>query len=578
MNASALKAITEHSVITERLLSHSYKNPDKIAVVLESDRQTDSQSLTYRQLVDASLQIASAFTHLGLHKKTIGLLLPAGLKFVTALLGCFFAGAIAVPIAPVGRRNARVRNILNTIRSSEASLVVATQSDLSGGGVAVDLRNLGINVSAVEDLPRAIQLDPSNPMISGESIAVLQYTSGSTGNPSGVIVSHKNLMANQRMIQKCFGHNELTDAVGWAPHYHDQGLFGNILQPLFLGAKCIIISPDDFLRRPLYWLEVITKHGAYTSGGPNFAYDMCVSANRRQPFLGDLSSWKNAFNGAEPIRPASLSAFAKEFSKNGFGPGVELPCYGLAECTLISSGRRAALTKKLTVTCDRSSLYDGRYVPAREGDPSPVELVTCGSAVEGAKIAIVDKSDLKTLLGENVVGEIYISGDHVCNGYWKQIDKSKQTFDQKITGCSDSYLRTGDLGFLHNGELFVVSRIKDTIIVRGRNIYPFDVEEVCRNVSADLSSEAVVAFPIINGAKEGLGVAIEVLRSRRQKADYSALTKALRSSLVECLGVAPEKVFIVRPGSIPRTTSGKVMRARTRKLAEKSALSLAIKK
>ncbi len=575
MDTAVLDRQKTHTLV-DVLLLHAEQRPDHPAIIFERDG-SEPERLSYGALTEAALRVAGSLRARGTCGKPVGLLFPTGLEFTIALLGCFFSGSIAVPLAPTGRRRNRADNIQRSLRACGADLTLCSASELTNGGVAVDLLQMRESVVALDELRAFPPMEIAGKALPlPDTVAVLQYTSGSTGQPSGVMVTHGNIYSNQMMTRECFGHDEHSDFVGWAPHYHDQGLFGNIIHPLFLGATCVLLSPDSFLRRPLFWLEVIDKYRAHTSGGPNFAFDLCVDAlEKAQVFEGDLSCWQNAFNGAEPIRASTLRRFSKSFAAYGFGQDVELPCYGLAECTLLTSAIRGREATALSIHVDRGALDHGDVLLLPADDPNAVEIVSCGRPVRGSTILVVDAEDHQIELDEGHVGEVLIAGAHVSPGYWQDTAKTGRTFGYTLQGREETFLRSGDLGFLHQGELFVISRVKDLIILRGRNIYPADVEGLCRDISPELSSNAIAAFSLFDGREETLALAIEVSRSARNRINKSALKKTIRAAVVQKLGIAPKSIFFARPGAVPLTTSGKIMRGKTKLLVEQGTLALA---
>ncbi|HWN44200.1 MAG TPA: fatty acyl-AMP ligase, partial [Thermoanaerobaculia bacterium] len=422
---------------------------ERCAFTFLGDGDTPTERLTYAEVDRKARSIAADLQRRGAQGERVLLLFPPGLDFVTAFLGCLYAGAVAVPAYPPspGRGTGRLRSLLEDAKPRLAlttpPLLPRVEREVEG---AVALEGL---------LPE----DWRPPAVGPDSLAFLQYTSGSTSTPKGVRVTHGNLIANERAIQHAFGQSEESVVVGWLPLYHDMGLIGNVLQPLWCGATCVLMSPLSFLQRPRRWLEAIGRFRGTTSGGPDFAYSLCVRKIPPAEREGlDLSSWRVAFNGAEPVRAATLDAFAEAFAPCGFHREAFYPCYGLAEATLFVSGG------------------DPEVAPRVSGN-----LVSCGRAWPGERITVVDPETGRELpAGEE--GEICVSGPSVADGYWE---------GESFGG----FLRTGDLGRLdEDGELFVTGRLKDLIVVRGRNIYPHDVERTAEESHPALRPGGGAAF------------------------------------------------------------------------------------
>lgn len=396
---------------------------------------------------------------------------------------------------------------------------------------------------------------------SNDGIAFLQYTSGSTSAPKGVMVTHANIIANQQMIREAFSHDEESTFVGWVPHYHDQGLIGNILQPMFIGATSVLMSPVTFMRWPLHWLKAISMFRAHTSGGPNFAFDACVAALEREPQPDlDLSSWQVAFNGAEPIRNDTLVKFSKAFSRFGFRSSSLYPCYGLAECTLLAAGGVKQQGARV-LTVDRQSLCQGEVV--LDGSTQAMQLVSSGKALSQENIAIVDPKTLAPC-DDGRIGEIWISGPHVADGYWNRSEQTTETFCNYLLGDARKlFLRTGDLGFLHEGCLYVTGRLNDMVIVRGMNIYPQDIEQCVSQAHESLESAGCAVFST-QEANERLVIVQEIRREWRKKASRDEVTIAIRRAVVMDIGVTPDDIVLLMPGHLLKTSSGKVMRSTIR--------------
>jgi acyl-CoA synthetase (AMP-forming)/AMP-acid ligase II/acyl carrier protein len=398
------------------------------------------------------------------------------------------------------------------------------------------------------------------PAINSDTLAFLQYTSGSTGTPKGVMVTHGNLLHNEQMIQQGMQHTEKTIFVGWLPLFHDMGLIGNVLQPLYLGIPCIFMSPMDFLQRPVRWLQAISRYKATTSGGPNFAYDLCVSkiTNEQREAL-DLSSWDVAFNGAEPVRAETLERFANTFEPYGFCREAFYPCYGMAETTLIiSGGLKASLPVLKTLQAD--ALEKNQVVSAFRENDEVRTLVGCGQTLLDQQIIIADpKTWIRCLPDE--VGEIWVSGKSVTQGYWNRPEETQATFRAYLADTGEGpFLRTGDLGFLHDGELFVTGRLKDLIIIRGRNHYPQDIELTVEQSHPVLSPDCAAAFSVDVDGQERLVVACEVERTSRRKLDVDEVVRTIWKAVVEQHELEVYAILLLKSGSIPKTSSGKIQR------------------
>jgi acyl-CoA synthetase (AMP-forming)/AMP-acid ligase II len=415
------------------------------------------------------------------------------------------------------------------------------------------------------------------PALNRETLAFLQYTSGSTAAPKGVMVSHGNLLSNERMVQQAFGHTEQSTFAGWLPLYHDMGLIGNVLQPLYIGAACILMAPMAFLQRPVRWLQAISRYRARTSGGPNFAYDLCVrKITDEQRAALDLSSWRVAFNGAEPVRASTLEQFTATFAPCGFRPETFYPCYGLAEATLfVSGGTPAALP--IFQTVQGTALEHNQALTASADHEATRRLVGCGQTWQEQQIRIVDP-ETQTECPGGRVGEIWVSGPNVAQGYWQHADATERTFQARLAGTQDGpFLRTGDLGFMQDGELFVTGRLKDMIIISGRNHYPQDIEQTVEHSHPAIRLGCCAAFSIDVDGEERLVVAAEVDRHHRPPsrnasletgnlpegmapADGESMVKAIRRAVVEQHDLRVHEVVLLKVGGVPKTSSGKIQR------------------
>ena len=490
------------------------------------------------------------------------LLYPPGLDFVAAFFGCLYAGVIAVPsYPPAPSRPGRGQPRLKAILEDCSPRFVLTTEALAARVASLREELPGLaecEVIVTESIPEALAESWQAPEIGPETIAFLQYTSGSTSDPKGVMVSHGNLAHNEEVIREACGHDERSTFVSWLPIYHDMGLIGGVLQPLWVGAACVLMAPVAFLQRPVRWLRAIAKWRAHTSGAPDFAYDLCARKVTPEQLEGlDLSSWRVAFDGAEPVRAHTLEVFVDAFGPAGFRPEAFFPCYGLAEATLIVSGR--SRPQPPTVRSFRG-LEEHRAEEAEEGSP----LVGCGPAGLGLEITIADPETGEER-GPEEVGEIWVSGGSVAQGYWNRPEQSEITFRARLAGRPGArFLRTGDLGFLRGGELFVTGRIKDLIIVRGRNHYPQDLERTAAASHPALRGGAGAAFSVEGTGSESAALVQEI--DPRRTAEAEEALGALRQALAEEHEIPLSAVLLVKAGTVPKTTSGKVQRQLCRRL------------
>jgi acyl-CoA synthetase (AMP-forming)/AMP-acid ligase II len=559
-----------YASLIDLLDSHAADQPIATAFAFLSDGGHADAKVTFAGLRTHALAIANEFAARGARPGDRAVLIfPPGLDFITAFFGCLAAGVIAVPLSPPRRVTGRdaVANILKDCTPRFALTTSAYAADLSKGGPAsLGVPNLEwLHVGDDETAAAEEDRGPRRPL--PNDLAFLQYTSGSTSAPKGVMVSHANLLENLEMIRRAMGHSRASTHVCWMPLHHDMGLILNVLEAFYVGATCALMAPVSFLQRPLTWLRAIHEFGAEAAGGPNFGFDLCVARFRPEAMAGvDLSGWRVAFNGAEPVRAQTLQQFTKTFAPYGFHPSAFYPCYGMAEATLlISGGPRGAASRVRRV--DRTAMNAGRI--ETPGDDADVfAIVGCGGALAGEAIAIVDP-ETRTRLSWDRVGEIWVRGGNVADGYWGNEEASRATFAAQIEGEPDAdWLRTGDVGFIDAaGELFVTGRIKDVIIVRGANHYPQDIEHTAQATAACLRAGFGAAFSVLDpGGQERLVIVQEVERSHRNKLDVEEIAAGIREAVAEEHGLSVSDVVLVGPGSIPKTTSGKIQRRLTRTL------------
>ena len=547
------------------LLQHrAAAQPEERAYVVLSDRGEEAASITFAALAERAAGLAAEIAGRAAPGERALLVCPNGIDFLVGLFGCVLAGVIAAPLMPPRRHAARDAGDA-IVADCAPRLALAPAALMAGDLVnrfAADLEWL-----AVDGAPaRPLDGSPSRAG-SGRDIALLQYTSGSTSAPKGVMVSHADLIANLAMIAQAFGNTSASTCVSWLPLYHDMGLILSALQSLYVGALGVLLAPVAFLQRPLLWLRAIGEYRAEVAAAPNFAYDLCVDRYRKEAMAGvDLSGWRLALNGAEPVRADTLRRFAATFAPHGFAEGALYPAYGMAEATvLVAAGRRGEGPRLRAVS--RAGLSRHRVLPPRaEGDAQ--EIVGCGRALVGEEIAIVDPDGRRRLAAE-AVGEIWVAGANVAAGYWRNPAASEAAFAACIAGeDGQKWLRTGDLGLLdRDGNLFVTGRIKEIVIIRGVNHYPQDIEHTIAGCHPALRRHGGAAFAAADArGEERLVVVQEVERTWRRRVDPEALVARIRAAIVAAHDIVPHAVALLRPGALPRTTSGKIQRTLARQL------------
>ena len=562
--------MSEFSTLVELLRFRASTQPDKQAFVFLRDGEEEDGRLTYGELDRQARAIAAALQDRNLQDQRALLLYSPNLEFVAAFMGCLYAKVLAVPAYPP-RPNQTLDRLRAIMADSGATVALTTESQL-GNMERLLAKNpdfSALNWFTTDTLTRETGREQNwfEPQVSPADLAFLQYTSGSTGTPKGVMVSHGNLLHNANLIRDSFQDTEQTRAVSWLPPYHDMGLIGGVLQPLFLGIPMALMSPVSFLQRPYRWLQTISRYQATTSGGPNFAYDLCIrQITDTQKEQLDLSRWSLAFSGAEPIRAETLERFVDAFSPCGFRKEAFYPCYGMAETTLfVTGGDRPTAPTLLSV--DGSRLEQNRAVVIPETPESRV-LVSCGHCHPDQQLVITHPDD-QTLCDDNQVGEIWVSGDSVAQGYWNRPQQTQDVFYARIYDPAQSlpaelsdrpFLRTGDLGFLHQGELYVTGRIKDLIIIRGLNHYPQDIELTVDQCHEDLRQGCNAAFSVEVNGEERLLIAQEVERRALRRLKVNEVTQAVRQAIAQHHQLQTYGVLLLKTGSIPKTSSGKIRR------------------
>ncbi|MGH9280656.1 MAG: AMP-binding protein, partial [Acidimicrobiales bacterium] len=532
-----------------------------------ADGEYEEQQLTYAVLERRARSIAAELQQRGAQGKCTALLYPAGLDYIVGFLGCLYSGSIAVPMYPPrrGQLDQRTRAIL---AGAQPEFVLTTSAVHAKAAAAIEVPHRDSMQWIVADdttFDDRSAEDWKDPHIGPDALAFLQYTSGSTSAPKGVAISHGNLVSNLAS-QACFGSDASSVAVSWLPLYHDMGLIGGVLQPLFYGFPIVLMAPSRFVERPARWLQAISRYQATVSVGPNSAYDLCVRQVGEEQRAGlDLRSWQRALNGSEPVRADSQARFAEAFGPCGFRAEAFCPCYGMAEATLVVSASRGPRGPTVW-SVDSAALQAGRVATAAPSDASAHLLVGTGPPAPGVEVAIVDP--VTTVRCEpDQVGEIWVSGDGVAKGYWNAPQETERAFNAHIAdNGAGPFLRTGDLGVLRDGELFVTGRLSDMLIIRGRNHYPQDIEATAGRCHPALQPDGSVAFAVDSGAGEQLVVVQEVARSHVRHLDVDDALGSIRHRLAEDHELQPHAVVLVKPFSVPRTSSGKIGRRATRDL------------
>jgi len=495
---------------------------------------------------------------------------------VAAFCGCLAAGAIAVP-APYLLPRRSGQRIAAICRDARPAAVLTTARLAGDTEVRAGARELGSDVPWIAtDADAEGPLEDGMPAApAGEAAAFLQYTSGSTAAPKGAVITHGNLAANVAMMIAAFGGDDRTRMVSWLPMFHDMGLVCTVLGPLFLGATSVQMSPLAFLQKPARWLRAIDEWRATHSCAPNFAYDLCarvVGPAERDRL--DLASWRVAVCAAEPVRAATLDGFASAFAGTGFRRQAFHPCYGMAETTVFATGGRSHEDVRV-VTVDGDALAgSGSVVAAAPGSATARPVVSSGGSGPGQRLAIVDP-ETRRRRPEGAVGEIWIAGPHVAAGYWQRPAETAAAFGARLAEGEDGgadWLRTGDLGFVLDGELYVTGRIKDLLIVRGAKHHPEDIERTVAESHPALAGAAGAAFAVDDGEEARVVVAQEVDRAQRARLDAAAVERAARADVLDRHGIRLHQVVLLRPGALPRTTSGKVQRHLCRAAYEEGAL------
>jgi acyl-CoA synthetase (AMP-forming)/AMP-acid ligase II len=547
--------------LVEILRRRSDATPDVPAFLYLTDGELEGPRCTYASLDRMARAIAVVLRESAEPGDRALLLYEPGLEFLTAFFACWYAGLVPVPACPARRRARNWRPLESIATDCRPRLSLTTARLAANQAAVLDALTPDLHLQWVA----TDQIDESHagrwrePGVGRDAVALLQYTSGSTAAPKGVVVTHANLLQNESLIETAFAHPSPGCGVCWLPHYHDMGLVGFILQTVFRGARTVLLPSAVVAQRPFLWLKAVSRYRAHVSGGPNFAYDLCVqriAAEQRSAL--DLRDWAIAVVGSEPVSARTLGTFTEAFTPCGFGPEAFYPCYGLAEATLFVTGGATA-SPPVTRSVRADALEEGNVVPAPPGAAGTRTLVGCGRPWGGQDVAIVDPRD-RTRCPEDRVGEVWVHGPSVARGYWNRPGETEQTFAARLEGGPGPFLRTGDLGFVQGGELFVTGRLKDLLVIHGRNHYPQDIEATVQGVHPALREGGGAAFETGPDGEPRLVIVQELDRHQGRQADLARLARDVRQAVAAQHELRVHDLWFLEPGALPRTSSGKVRR------------------
>lgn len=565
--AEGLEITPDFSSLVALLRYRARYQPNSLAYIFLEDGETESASLTYQELDQRAQVIAHTLqfinsTHPTSDYQSKALLFyPAGIEYITAFFGCLYAGVVAIPGYPP-RANRSLSRLQAIVIDSQANIVLSTTSVLSNVEPQLDKTPelQALHWLCTDKIESDVVPEWQKPEISSDTLAFFQYTSGSTGIPKGVMVSHGNLLHNLACLDCGWDHTSKSVMVTWLPIFHDMGIIYGVLQPLYKGFSCYFMAPESFMQKPIRWLQAISRYQGTHSAAPNFAYELCIrktTPDQRKSL--DLSSWCMALNGAEPLRKETLELFAATFAASGFQAKTMCPGYGLAEATLkVSAARKVDLPVFYTVDAD--ALLENRIVEAVEEQSNIKTLVGSGSHVLGTNVVIVNPESL-TKCASDEVGEIWISSPSVTQGYWNRRQETAKVFQAFLSDTGEGpFLRTGDLGFFKDKELFITGRLKDVIIIRGRNHYPQDIELTVEKSHPGLRLGHSAAFAVEIAGEERLVVAQEIERSYLRKLDVDEVVTTISQAIAKEHQLEVYAILLLKTGSILKTSSGKIQR------------------
>jgi len=556
--------------LNDLLIYQANQYKDKKAYIFLADGEKDEKILTYHDLLKYTNSLASLLLEYCKNNDRILLFLPPSLEYIISFYGCLMAGLIPVPLYPPETRSHS--RLLNVIKDSGAKIAITDKTTK----IRYEKKEKIDNNDETEKLLSTIKLidiDLNNLInntfvyksIKAEDIAFLQYTSGSTSQPKGVMVTHENLIENSYLIKKYFNHNDTECKVSWLPPYHDMGLIGDIIQTLFAGMTMVFMTPMSFLKKPIRWLKAITNYsyiGEIISGAPNFAYDWCCKLTD-DSILNELnlSKWRIAYNGSEPVKYSTITNFIEKFSKCGFKAEAMCPVYGLAENTLMVTPPDFK-NKTFVIMVDRNKFKQGKIEVINDSDKNfnSMPCIGCGPIVGEIEVKIVDINN-NTICKEGELGEIWLAGKSVTKGYWNKNMETEKTFKAYLKENTEkNYLRTGDAGFIYKGQLFIAGRIKEMIIIHGENYYPQDIEEYVEKASDQIKSGCGAAIGINIDDEEKLIIIYELKKRQYVESEIKNIKNSISKILFHTFGFTPYDIVFIQPSTFPKTSSGKLQR------------------
>jgi acyl-CoA synthetase (AMP-forming)/AMP-acid ligase II len=554
---------------------HATHRPDQVAYVYLEDGESDEHPITFRELDRQARAFAAHLQSVVKAGDRALLLYPSGLEFIVAFLGCLYADVIAIPTTVPHLKRSTPRLLL-MMKDAEAHVACTTQ------GVHEKIKFLAEENVEFQDIRWVISEEVDSdgaekwlqPESQPDNIAFLQYTSGSTSVPKGVMITNFNLMRTIQDLQIGVQFEDDSVMVSWLPIFHDMGLIFGLLTPLYVGRPCYIMSPVSFLEKPFRWLNAISRHKGTHTAAPNFAYELCVRkiTDEEKKEL-DLSRMVGAINAAEPVRLETMREFTKAFTPSGFRYEMFMPGYGLAEATVKVSNKKPGQAPAHCIL-DANQIQRNKLVFVPETDPNAYPNIGCGWTSIGADIRIVDPATNKPCLPDEI-GEIWVQSDSVAQGYWKRPEVSEEVFRARLADSGEGpFLRTGDMGFIHDGELYIAGRIKDMVIIQGRNYYPQDIELTMEKCHPALRPSCGAAFAIDDGEAEHLIVVHEVRREFRKMDNFKEVADAIRMAVAKNHGLRVHAVVLITPSTIHKTTSGKIQRSAVREAFQNDSLEV----